>query len=467
MLQRQSILDVSIERFGDRGKSIAHLDGFTIMVTGGVPGDRLKVRIVRKKRRYAEAEIVEVLTPSPLRTEAKCAHFGVCGGCKWQHVKYESQLQAKRDSVRDAMQRIAMIPDAVVEESVGADEIYYYRNKMEYSFGSKRWLTRAEIGTDIKFEDSVYGGFHVSGNYSKVLDISQCHLQDPISYELLEAIRSHARRKGWSAWDVRTTTGYLRYLVVRTTTASDDVLVNLVTTGFDDDKISEVTSLLQEHFPRVSTFVNTSNTGVAQTAYGDANVVFGPGNIVDRIGKYEFEISPQAFFQTNTKQAGRLYEVVLGVGQFAPGDHVYDLYCGAGSISLYLSEYVERITGIEVIASAIENARANATRNGVDNCTFVQGDMLKVLNDDFVSRHGRPDVIVVDPPRSGMHPRVVERLSALRPEKLVYVSCNPRTQARDIELLGSGWTTGPSHPVDMFPHTHHVENVMLLTPDST
>lgn len=465
MIQQGATTTVEIERFGDKGKSIAHVDGLAIMVNGGVPGDKVVIKIRRKKRRYAEAEIVKVLTPSKLRTDPRCQHFGTCGGCKWQHVEYEAQLEAKRTGIHDALERMGKVVDPVVHKPVGAKEIYYYRNKMEYSFGSRRWLTYAEIESGVRFDVSVYGGFHVSGNYEKILDLNECHLQDTISYEVLAEVRALARAEGWTAWDVRDQTGFLRHLVVRTSASSGEVMINLVTNGANDERMLLVDNLLKKKYPRVSTFVNTINTGLAQTSYGEETIVrFGSGKIVDKIGKYSFEISPAAFFQTNTAQAEQLYNAVLQVTNLQPDDHVYDLYCGAGTISLYVSEFVKRVTGVEVIKSAVDNAISNVKLNDVKNCDFVLGDMLKVLNAGFFEEHGKPDVVIVDPPRSGMHPKVVQRLSDLRPAKLVYVSCNPRTQARDIELFGDGWHVGESQPVDMFPHTHHVENVVLMTP---
>lgn len=465
MIKRGETATVDIERFGDRGKSIAHIDNMAVMVNGGVPGDKAVIKIRRKKRRYAEAEIVEVLEGSAMRTDPRCSHFGTCGGCKWQHVAYEAQLEAKRQSVEDALSRLGGIANPVVHAPVPAEDIYYYRNKMEYSFGNRRWLTYKEIESKVRFDESVYGGFHVSGNYEKILDLKECHLQDLISHQILEDVRAVARREDWTAWDVRNQTGFLRHLVIRTSADTGDVMVNLVTNGFVEDRVSMVSDLLKTRYPRVSTFVNTINTGLAQTAYGEeTRLIFGSGTIVDRIGKYTFEISPGSFFQTNTRQAERLYDKILEVADLKSTDHVYDLYCGGGTISLYLSEYVDTVIGVEVIKSAIENAEANVKRNEVSNCRFILGDMLKVITPDFFDHHGKPDVLILDPPRAGIHPKVVQRISDLRPEKIVYVSCNPRTQARDIQLMGDGWEVGPSHPVDMFPHTHHIENVLLLTP---
>lgn len=465
MIKRGETATVEIERFGDRGKSIAHVDRLAIMVNGGVPGDKAVIKVRRKKRRYAEADIVEVLENSPMRTDPRCGHFGTCGGCKWQHVEYQAQLEAKRQSVEDALSRLGGIKDAIVHPPVAADEIYYYRNKMEYSFGNRRWLTYKEIESGVRFDESVYGGFHVSGNYEKILDLNECHLQDPISYEILEDVRRLAKEQGWTAWDVRNQTGFLRHLVIRTSAQTGDVMVNIVTNGAETDRMTLVSDLLRKEHPRVTTFVNTINTGLAQTAYGErTDTIFGPGTIIDRIGKYEFEISPGSFFQTNTRQAEKLYDVILDVADLKSEDLVYDLYCGGGTISLYLSEYVREVIGVEVIESAVENAKANIRHNNVSNCTFILGDMLKVITPGFFEEHGNPDVIVLDPPRAGIHPKVVQRLSDLRPDKIVYVSCNPRTQARDLQLMGDNWETGPSQPVDMFPHTHHIENVLLLTP---
>ncbi len=456
-------LEVVIERFGDRGKSIARVDGFVLFVPGGVPGDRVRVGIRRKKRSYAETQLIEVVEPGPARVAPRCTHFGVCGGCKWQHVDYSTQCEAKRQSVVDAFRDIAGLGDVDVAATVAADPVYEYRNKMEFSFSAARWLTSDEIASGREIDRSFALGLHVPRNFEKVLDLSECHLVPSWVSRLLNEFRSLAKSHGWSPWNVRDHTGYLRHLVVRNSAEYDEAMVNLVVSARDGDREASVVDMLQRRFPEVTTGIVTLNTAVSQTSYGTATTLFGPGFIRDRIGRADYRVTPASFFQTNTRQADRLYDVARTLAELTPSDTVYDLYCGAGTIALYLASDVSRVIGVEVIQEAVDAARQNALDNGVANVVFEQGDMLEHFGDELVHRHGRPDVVVVDPPRAGMHPRVVERLSALEADRLVYVSCNPRTMARDIGGLSDRYRVDTVVPVDMFPHTHHTEAVARLT----
>jgi 23S rRNA (uracil1939-C5)-methyltransferase len=296
-----------------------------------------------------------------------------------------------------------------------------------------------------------------------VLDLRACYLQSAWSARLVNGVRAFAEAQGWKPWDTKRQRGYLRHLVVRTPAYTEERMVNLVTSREDAERMAAFADWLRAEFPETTTLVNTVNSGPAQTAFGEKAVtVFGLGVVHDRLGRYTFEVAPNAFFQTNTRQAERLYDVAAAFAEFRPGDLVYDLYCGAGTIALYVSERVRRVVGVELVEEAVQNARANAAANGVANCTFVAGDMLKLFTPAFVEEHGRPDVLIVDPPRAGMHPKVVEEIARLRPERLVYVSCNPQTQARDLALLGDRYRITAVQPVDLFPHTHHVENVVGL-----
>ncbi|MEP0547043.1 MAG: 23S rRNA (uracil(1939)-C(5))-methyltransferase RlmD [Rhodothermales bacterium] len=461
--QRGATLDIDIEKFADRGKSLARLDGYVVFVAGAVPGDRVRAKLFKRKRGFGEARLLEVLEPSPLRTTPRCEYFDACGGCKWQHVQYDAQRDAKRQSVEDALRHTGGFADVEVRPTIGADELYFYRNKMEFSFAAHRWLTDWEIASGTDFDRDFALGLHVPGRYDKVLDLKACYLQSEWSANLVNATRAFAKEHGWTPWDVHKQTGFLRHLVLRTPANTDERMVNLVTNGRDDERMAQFAAFLRAEFPETTTFVNTINTGVAQTAFGEEIVtVFGPGVVHDRIGDYTFEIAPNAFFQTNTRQAEKLYALATEFADFQPDDLVYDLYCGAGSISLYVSEHVRHVVGVELVEEAIANAHANAAANGVENCTFVAGDMLKLFTPDFVETHGRPDVLIVDPPRAGMHPKVVEQIARLRPERFVYVSCNPQTQARDLALLKDHYRIEAVQPVDLFPHTHHVETVAKL-----
>jgi 23S rRNA (uracil1939-C5)-methyltransferase len=429
-IKKGETIEFTVEKFADRGKSLARVGGYVVFVAGAVPGDRIRARIFKRKKRFAEARLEEVLEPSTLRTEPRCEYFESCGGCKWQHVEYAAQLEAKRQSVADALAHTGGFdPEEegfAVRPCLPAPEQYFYRNKMEFSFSAHRWLTDWEIASGAEFDTSFALGLHVPGRFDKVLDLRACYLQSDLSVRLVNATRGLARAQGWLPWDVHQAQGFLRHLVIRTAERTGEVMVNLVTNGHDAGRIEVFAEMLRESFPEVTTFVNTINTGLGQTAFGEAIVtVFGPGVIHDRIGRHTFEIAANAFFQTNTAQAERLYEVAAEFAELRATDLVYDLYCGAGTISLFVADRASRVVGVELVDEAVENARRNATANGVDNCTFVAGDMLRLFTPEFVAEHGRPDVLIVDPPRAGMHPRVVEQIGALKPERFVYVSCNP------------------------------------------
>jgi 23S rRNA (uracil1939-C5)-methyltransferase len=337
---------------------------------------------------------------------------------------------------------------------------------MELSVAAQRWLTDAEIATGDDFDRHFALGLHVPGRFDKVLDLRTCFLQSEWSARLVNGIRDLARREGWAPWHAREHTGWLRHLVIRQSASTDDRLVNLVTWTRDPERLDTISAFLRAEFPETTTFVNTVNEGLANTSYGDTSTVFGPGTIRDRIGDHTFEIAPNAFFQTNTRQAEKLYAIAAEMADLRPTDLVYDLYCGAGTISLFVAGRVRHVVGVELVEEAVQNARAAALANGVANTTFVAGDMLRRFTPDFVAEHGRPDVLVVDPPRAGIHPKVVDQIAALRPERLVYVSCNPRTQADDLARLmaatDGGYRVEAVQPVDLFPHTTHTECVVGL-----
>ena len=463
-LTRGSELRVTIEKFADKGKSLARVEGMVIFVSGAVPGDEVDIRLRRVKKKYAEADVLSIVRESPVRTPPVCRYFGFCGGCKWQHVDYGAQLDAKRQSVQEALEHAGGIAGIEVRPTIGSESTYFYRNKMEFSFSAQRWLTKPEIESGESFDKSFALGLHAPGQFAKVIDLEECHLQSPESRLIVNRVRDLARASGWSAWDTRRHQGLLRHLVIREGKHTGDRMVNLVTSSVDETVIEAVAHLLRTPDLGVSTFVNTVNDTPAQTALGSVtHVVFGTGKIRERIGDFEFTVGPQSFFQTNTLQAGRLYEVTRDLGDLGSDDTLYDLYCGAGTISLFVSPFVRRVVGIEVVRESVEDARANASANGVDNCTFVEGDVARMVNPHFVDEHGMADVLIVDPPRAGLHPKVLKTLLTFRPERLVYVSCNPQTQARDLSTLAAAYTVDAVQPVDMFPHTHHTESVARLS----
>jgi 23S rRNA (uracil1939-C5)-methyltransferase len=462
-LKKGSIVTLEMEKFADRGKSLTRLDGYVVFVAGSVPGDTIKARVFKKRKKFAEAALLEVITPSPLRTEPKCSYFLTCGGCKWQHVQYDSQLEAKQQSVQDAFEHHGGFESVEVKKTIGAENTYYYRNKMEFSFSAGRWLTPTEIASGEDFDTSFALGLHVPGNYAKVLDLKECYLQSELSTNLVNAVRDLALEHEWKPWDTRRHVGYLRHLVIRQSAKMPEMMVNLVTSYVDTERTELFAEFLKSKFPQVTTLVNTINSGVAQTAFGEeAHVIFGPGVVHDKIGDCTFEIASNAFFQTNTFQAQTLYEVALEFAELKPTDLVYDLYCGAGTISCFVAPHVKHVVGVELIEEAVQNARKNAKANGISNVSFITGDMMRLFNASFVKKHGRPDVLIVDPPRAGLHPKVVEQIKELAPDRFVYVSCNPMTQARDLALLADTYDVDVVQPVDLFPHTHHIESVARL-----
>lgn len=477
-LKRGREVVLTLEAFADRGKSLARVAGpdggrgYVVFVAGAVPGDRVRARVIKRKKGFAEARLLEVLEGSDLRTEPRCEYFDACGGCKWQHVQYPAQLAMKGEAAVSALTRAGLdLGAADVRPPMGAADhdgsggVYFYRNKMEFSFSAMRWLTDWEIASGEAHDKDFALGLHVPGRFDKVLDLKACYLQSEWSARLVNGVRAFAKRHHWAPLHPREHSGYLKILGLRTPAHTDDKMVNLVTSHYDEERMAAFADFLKTDFPEVTTLVNTINSGVAQTAYGEAvHTVFGPGLVRDRIGPHTFEIASNAFFQTNTVAAEALYAVAKDFARLQPTDVVYDLYCGAGTISLFVADAVQKVVGVELVEEAVENARASAEANGVGNCTFVAGDMLELFKPELVEEHGRPDVLIVDPPRAGMHPKVVGQIAHLRPERIVYVSCNPQTQARDLAMLqeAAAYTIEAVQPVDMFPHTHHVESVVGL-----
>ena len=462
-ISRGDLVELEIEKFADKGKSLARVDGFVVFVQEAVPGDRVRAKIYKRKKNYAEAVVDELLEASDLRRAPRCFYFGTCGGCQWQHVAYEAQQDYKRQSVEEALVHQGGFDDVEVQPTIGAEHPYYYRNRMDFSFSNQRWLTREEIDSGKDFNTDFALGLHVSGNPFKVLDLHECHLQSKLSARLVNGVREVAKERGWAAWDIKGHEGYLRHLVLREPFHTDDFMVNLVTSRYEEERVDELAAFFREEFPEVSTFVNTINTSKSDTIYGEeAHVVFGPGTVQDTIGPYTFEIGPEDFFQTNTRQAERLYEVARDFAGLQPDDVVYDLYCGTGTISLFVSEEVDKVVGIELSEETVEQARASAKRNDVDNCTFHAGEIRNTLNREFVHDHGQPDVLIADPPRPGLHKTVTKRITQMRPERFVYVSCNPQTQARDLGRLADHYAIEAVQPVDLFPQTQHIENVVKL-----
>lgn len=466
-MEKNEEIILKLDTFAFEGKSIARPDGLVVFVEGGVPGDLARVHIRKVKKQHAEAQVIEVLEPSPLRTDPRCRYFGTCGGCKWQHVKYEAQLDFKRKHVVDALERIGGFSGIAVNPTLGSENIFFYRNKMEFSFGDK-WLPFEELKRR-REEGTGEGGFaigmHPAGMYQKVLDLEECHLQSDESMRIVNAVRRFATRKGLSIYSTHTHTGYLRNLVIRQSAQTGELMVNLVTTDNEPSLMTEMTGELLAEVPAITTVINNITQRKNLVAIGDEEKIYhGPGFITEMIGMRRYRISANSFFQTNTKQAERLYDVAKKMAELKPDDVVFDLYSGTGTIALHVAGDVKEVVGVENVEPAVADAKRNAVDNNVTNCTFVLGDLKERLTHDtaWLNNHPLPDVMVIDPPRAGMHEKVVREVLEMRPERIVYVSCNPATQARDLKLMAPAYKILDVQPVDMFPHTYHIENVVKL-----
>tara|TARA_R110002124_G_scaffold46903_3_gene140220 strand:- start:1033 stop:2439 length:1407 start_codon:yes stop_codon:yes gene_type:complete len=455
---------LTIESAAFRGKGVARVDGLAVFVYGTTPGDVVKARIIKKKKNYREAKLLEVLEPSPDRIEPKCQHANVCGGCSWQHVAYATQLEFKGQQVADHITRLGGITDTTIHPALGSEQPFYYRNKMEYSFSNRRWLTQNEINKDEFVDDSGFAaGMHAPGRFDKILNLNECHLQRKESFEILDFVRGYCIEHDIPPFDAMKHEGFMRHLMIRNSYHTNDFMVNLVTYQDNQELIWKLADELLEKFPIITTIVNNINDTKSPTSIGRIEkVIHGSGFIIDKIGEHTFKIHPNAFFQTNTAQAERLYEVAREYADLKEGETVYDLYCGVGTLSLFMSEKASKVLGIELVDVAVQNAKFNAKENNVENVSFIKGDMKDVFTQKMVDEFGAPDVLITDPPRAGMHPNVVKRLKELKVPKLVYVSCDSSTMARDLKELKEVYEILEVQPVDMFPQTYHVEAVAKL-----
>ena len=462
-LKKGAEVSLTIEGAAFKGKGVGKVDGLAVFVPGTMPGDVVKARIIKRKKNYREAKLLEIEEPSTDRINPLCQHAKVCGGCSWQHVPYEKQLSFKTQQVTDHIRRIGGL-DTPVLPALGSENSFYYRNKMEYSVSTKRWLTEEEIHSDEYVDDSGFAaGLHAPGRFDKILNLNECHLQRKESFAILDFVRNYCKENGLEAYNTFEKTGYLRHVMIRTSYHTDDFMVNLVTFKDEPGPINKLSDALLSEFPVITTIVNNVNDQISPTAVGRfENVIHGPGFIRDKIGEFEFKIHPNAFFQTNTAQAEKLYEVARNYADLEDGDVVYDLYCGVGTLSLFMSQKASKVLGIELVDVAVENAKFNASENKVENVSFIKGDMKDVFTQEIVDEFGAPDVLITDPPRAGMHPDVVARLCELKVPRMVYVSCDSSTMARDLKILSEVYDVIEVQPVDMFPQTYHVEAVAKL-----
>lgn len=460
LLENITITDVAAE-----GKALAKVDGMAVFVPYAVPGDVVDLQVKRKKHNYAEAEVVRFLQYSEKRATPFCPHFGVCGGCKWQNLPYEEQLKYKQKQVYDHLTRIGKIEIPELLPILGSKHIKAYRNKLEFGFSNKRWLTYNEIESGVTFENMNAVGFHIPGAFDKILDIQVCHLMDDLNNRIRNRIRSFALENHIAFFDLREQHGVLRNLMLRNS-ATHELMVLIQFCVHSDDERKQmfaVLEMLKEEFPEITSLLYVNNTKCNDTI-GDLEVMTYAGKdfIYETMEELRFKVGPKSFYQTNTEQAYELYKVVRQFAGLSGKELVYDLYTGTGTIANFVARGAKKVIGIEYVPEAIADAKVNSELNGLDNTLFYAGDMKDVMNRDFIEQHGRPDVIITDPPRAGMHNDVIETILFAEPKRIVYVSCNPATQARDLSLLDAKYGVVAVQPVDMFPHTHHVENVVLL-----
>lgn len=455
--------NVKITGVAAEGKSIARVDDMVVFIPYGAPGDVVNIKLDKKKRSYAEAHIVDMLKPSPDRVAPVCEHFGVCGGCKWQHIPYESQLRHKRDQVVDALTRIAKVEIPEVNPTLGSKETFCYRNKLEYTFSCKCWITFEDLRSGREIADRNALGFHIPGAFDKVLDIKKCWLQDDLSNRIRLFVRQYALAKGYEFYDIKAQQGLMRTLMVRIASTGEVMLI-VVFARPEQEKIDDLMGAIAAEFPEITSLLYVVNQKVNDTIADQEVITYrGRDYINEEMEGLQFRIGPKSFYQTNSLQAYELYKVARRMACLKPDDLVYDLYTGTGTIANFVARQVKKVVGIEYVPEAIADAKLNSEVNGIDNTIFFAGDMKDVLTDGFIEEHGRPDVMIIDPPRAGMHEDVVNVILNARPERIVYVSCNPATQARDLALMDSLYRVEEVQPVDMFPHTHHVENVVRMT----
>lgn len=467
--QRKTIVleKVLVQDYAAEGKSLARIDGKVIFIEGAVPGDLVDVQLSKNKQDWAEGHTIHIHAYSADRVTPFCEHFGVCGGCQWQMLPYEKQLFYKHKQVTDNLTRIAKIPLPTIEPIVGAKQTEYYRNKMEYTYATRKYIPTEEFrrmkaaGADFSNQPGA-AGFHVRGFFDKVVEIDTCYLQSEPTNQIRKAIAAFAIEHGLPFYDIKKHEGWIRNLLIRNT-STGELMVNVVMAYDAGEQRIQLLELLMKQFPQITTLLYTINSKNNDSLQDQTPITFfGKGFIIEKLEELQFKISPKSFFQTNTKQAEQLYNITRNFAELNGTQLVYDLYCGTGSIGLFVSKQAKKLIGVEVVADAIEDAKENAALNNVQHASFFAGDVIDICDDDFFATHGKPDVIITDPPRAGMHEKLVKKLLEIAAPTVVYVSCNPATQARDLGLLSEKYSVTKIQPVDMFPHTLHIENVVQL-----
>lgn len=463
--RKPELKEITVETYAAEGKSIAHLDdGRVLFIPNSIPGDVVNVRLVKNKKSYAEGQVLKLVTPSPVRIKHFCDDFGICGGCKWQMLPYELQLKYKQQQVEDQLKRIGHLELPTIEPIKGSPKQQNYRNKLEFTFSAHKYRTYEElkgIGDEILPPESALG-FHAPRLFDKVVPIDKCWLQDEPTNKLLKVLREYSTEHHLSYYNFHTHKGWLRNVIIRVA-RSGEVLINLVVQEDIKEQLTGILDHLLKEIDGITSLHYTINPKVNDSLYDlDVELYHGKGYIEETLEDFRFMISPKSFFQTNTFQAETLYNITREFAGLTGNETLYDLYCGTGSIGIFCSANAKKIIGIEVVEEAIVDAKKNAELNNLDHCHFFAGDVGKICTDEFFDEHGKPDVIITDPPRAGMHEKLVEQLLRIRAPRVVYVSCNPATQARDLQMLCTDYNILRVQPVDMFPHTHHIENVVLL-----
>ncbi len=461
-IRRGDTVELTLDSAAYEGVAVGRIEGFVVFVRDAVPGDRVRAVVRKRKKNFAEAVLEAVLEPSPRRVEPLCRHFGVCGGCRWQNAEYSLQLEFKRRQVEDLLRRIGGLTDIEAMPTLESPNPYYYRNKMEFTFGANRWLTVEEIADGGPVDRDFALGLHIPKRFDRILDLQECHLLSLESARLVNRVRELTRSWNWSAYDTRTHQGYLRNLVIRLGRRTGQMMVNLVTHGNDPERLQRLTPILLAEFPSITTLVNSVNEGRSPVAAGREHIYHGQGHILETIGGLSLRVKPTTFLQPNTEQAERLYQIVRDFAQVDGEDTLFDLYSGIGSIGLFLARQAKCVVGVEQQSTAVEEARQNAVENRIENAFFHAAEADQAFQPSLLQLYGNPTVLVADPPRVGLGEEVCKALLRVLPQRVVYVSCNPATQARDLQVLSSAYSVAAVQPVDMFPQTHHIENVVKL-----
>jgi 23S rRNA (uracil1939-C5)-methyltransferase len=454
--------NVLVEDYAAEGKSIARVDGKVIFIENAVPGDVVDLRLGKNKKDWAEGFVTAFREYSRERVDPFCSHFGVCGGCRWQMLPYPLQLKYKQQQVEDVLQRIGKVALPPISPILGAPKSTHYRNKMEYTFSNRRFLLPGELHDPNVTPQRNVAGFHARGLFDKVVDLDTCYLQEEPTNHLRKAVRDFGLERDLPFYDIKAHEGWLRNLQLRICTTGE-IMANLVLGYEDEEQTRDLTHRLLQQFPELTTLLVTINTKWNDSIWDlEPRIVHGKGYVIEQLEEFRFKIGPKSFFQTNTRQGERLYQVTREYAELTGKETVYDLYCGTGSIGIFVSRQAARIVGVEVVPEAVADAQENAALNDIPRARFFAGDVVDVCNDGFFAREGRPDVIITDPPRAGMHEGLVNKILEISAPTLVYVSCNPATQARDLHLLDAKYAVTRVQPVDMFPHTHHIENIVQL-----